>query len=83
MTDKFAQYLRNADISVGTHNRKIRRLKRIFEVLKEYRNTENPFIVMSLRRKEREEQDSLAVRRMSFNRKQEARLLEVLEDIQH
>ena len=80
MADKFAQYLRKTNISVGTHNRKIRRIKRIFDVLKEYRNSENPFHAMSLRRKEREEQDNIAARRMSFNREQEIKLLETLED---
>ncbi|MDD5727506.1 MAG: tyrosine-type recombinase/integrase [Victivallales bacterium] len=80
MADKFAQYLRNTNISVETHNRKIRRLKRIFDVLDEYRNSANPFLAMSLRRKEREEQDNISARRMSFSQEQELKLLEVLEN---
>jgi integrase len=57
----------------------MKRIKKIFEVLKEYRNTDNPFIASSLRRKEREEQINVN-RRMSFSRAQEAKLLEVLDD---
>ncbi len=79
MTDKFAQYLRKSGIAVATHNRKIKRLTRIFKVLNNYRDSDNPFIAKSLRRKEREEQEHL-VRRMSFTREQEMQLLEALED---
>lgn len=77
--EKFAQYLRKSEIAVATHNRKLKRLKRIFGVLKEYRDGENPFSAKSLRRKEREEQEHM-VRRMSFAQEQEQRLLEALED---
>ena len=79
MIEKFAQYLRKSEIAVATHNRKLKRLKRIFGVLKEYREGENPFSAKSLRRKEREEQEHM-VRRMSFAQEQEQRLLEALED---
>ena len=79
ITDKFAQYLRNSEISVDTHNRKIRRLRKIFEVLQEYRDRNNPFQVSSLRRKTREEQDN-AIRRLSFTHEQEIQLLTALED---
>jgi integrase len=79
ITDKFAQYLRNSEISVDTHNRKIRRLRKIFEVLKEYREGNNPFQASSLRRKAREEQDN-AIRRLSFTHEQEIQLLAALED---
>lgn len=79
MTDKYAQHLKTTNISVSTHNRKIRRLKKIFDVLQEYRDSNNPFTAMSLRRKEREEQHN-TVRRMSFSREQEQQLLNVLED---
>ena len=77
--DEFANYMRQQDLAVDTHNRKIRRLKKIFEVLKDYRNSDNPFLAKSLRRKEREEQANI-VRRVSFSREQETMLLEVLED---
>jgi integrase len=82
IADNFAQQLRGNDLAVDTHNRKIRRVKKIFEVLKEYRSNENPFNAKSLRRKEREEQEHI-VRRMSFTHEQEAKLLEVLEDNIH
>ena len=79
VTDSFAKYLREAGIAVGTHNRKIRRLGKIFEVLTEYHNSDNPFNAKSLRRKEREEQEHI-VRRQSFSREQEIELLKALED---
>lgn len=79
MSNRFADYLREQEIAVDTHNRKIRRLKKIFDVLKDYREDENPFTAKSLRRKEREEQDSL-IKRTSFTREQEQKLLEVLND---
>ena len=79
ITDKFAQYLRELDIAVATHNRKIKRLTRIFKVLKDYRDSDNPFATKSLRRKEREEQEYI-VRRVSFTREQEIELLSALED---
>lgn len=79
LTDKFAQHMRKSGIAVDTHNRKIRRLRKIFEVLKEYREGNNPFQASSLRRKAREEQES-GIRRLSFSREHEAKLLEVLDD---
>ena len=79
VTDRFAQHLRGTEISVATHNRKIKRLRKIFEALKDYRNADNPFNIKSIRRKAREEQEHI-VRRVSFSREQETRLLEVLED---
>lgn len=79
ITDRFANQMREDGIAVDTHNRKLRRLGRVFETLKEYREEDNPFSAKSLRRKEREEQDHM-VRRMSFSREQEQQLLDVLED---
>ena len=79
IADKFACSLRKLGISVHTHNRKIKHLARIFKVLKDYRDDDNPFSALSLRRKVREEQTH-SVRRLSFTREQEAQLLAVLED---
>ena len=79
LTDKFAQYMRESGIAVDTHNRKIRRLRKIFEVLKEYREENNPFQSSSLRRRVREEQDN-GVRRVSFTHEQETLLLKALDD---
>ncbi len=78
LTSRFADYLRKTDISVETHNRKLRRLNRIFATLKEYCN-ENPFTAKSLRRKPREEQEQNA-RRLSFTREQVQKIREVLDD---
>ena len=82
ITDKFAQHLRKTQISVSTHNRKIKRIRKIFQVLSEYRDDNNPFTAKSLMRKDREEQEN-EVRRLSFTREQEQKLLEVLEDNKH
>ncbi len=82
ITDKFAQHLRKTQISVSTHNRKIKRIRKIFQVLSEYRDENNPFTAKSLMRKDREEQEN-EVRRLSFTREQEQKLLEVLEDNKH
>lgn len=79
MTDKFSQHLRKTEISVSTHNRKIKRLRKIFQVLSEYLDGNNPFIAKSLMRKAREEQED-EVRRMSFTLKQEQAILEVLDN---
>ena len=79
ITDKFAQYLRTTKISVATHNRKIKRLRKIFATLQEYRDSANPFSAQSLRRKNREEQDC-SIRRLSFSCEQEKKILEVLDD---
>jgi integrase len=79
IVDSFAHYLRGTEISVATHNRKIKRLRKIFETLKEYYGADNPFNLKSIRRKAREEQEH-TVRRVSFSRDQEMKLLEVLED---
>lgn len=82
IADKFALYLRKTKISVSTHNRKIKRLRKIFQVLSNYRGDINPFTAKSLMRKAREEQEN-EVRRLSFTREQEQKLLEVLEDDKH
>jgi len=48
----------------------------------EYRDSTNPFLAKSLRRKAREEQENVN-RRLSFTREQEVKLLEVLDDDNH
>jgi len=79
ITDQFARHLRKSRIAVDTHNRKIKRIKRIFEVLNDYQDAANPFNAKSLRRKAREEHENVN-RRKSFSRKEEMQLLEALED---
>ena len=76
---KFADYLRTTKISVSTHNRKIVRLRKIFNTLSEYRDGENPFDLKVLKRKEREEQ-GVTVRRLAFTREQEEQLRNILDD---
>lgn len=79
---KYADHLRSCRISVSTHNRKITRIRKIFEVLRDYRDADNPFRSRVLMRKEREEQE-LGVRRLSFSREQIQKLREVLDDSIH
>jgi len=78
MTDRFADYLRNLEIAVATHNRKIKRLRRIFSTLTSITGHDNPFTT-ALFRREREEQE-LDRRRLAFSREQEQQLLDVLDD---
>jgi integrase len=80
-TERFAQYLKTTGIAVGTHNRKIKRLRKIFSTLAEFRNDENPFRTMLFRR-EREEQE-LGVRRLAFSREHEQKIFAVLADDQY
>jgi len=80
-TENFAKHLRKTDIAVSTHNRKIKRLRKIFSTLSEFRDDENPFRTI-LFRKEREEQN-IGVRRLAFSREQEQQLREVLADDIH
>ncbi len=74
----YVQYLKGSEVSVSTHNRKIKRLRRIFSTLDEFRDRINPFLSASLMRKEREEQEE-EVRRLSFTKEQEQQLLRVLD----
>ena len=79
MAEGYAEHLRGTPISVSTHNRKIMRVRKVFEVLHEYREDNNPFASKSLRRKEREEQE-YNVRRLSFTKEQELEIMRVLDD---
>ena len=76
----FSEMMKTQKLAVDTHNRKIKRLRKIFNVLAEYRNgEENPFASKTLFRKMREEQD-IGVRRMSFTHEQEKALMEALDN---
>ena len=77
--EKFAQYLINRQLAVDTHNRRLRQLKTIFTVLKEYRTGENPFTSHTLWRKEREERN-LGVRRLCFSMEQEDQIFKELDN---
>lgn len=77
--ERFADYLRTQGLAVDTHNRKIKRLRKVFSTLKAYWQGESPFASNTLFRKTREEHD-LGIRRLSFTREQEAQLLSELEN---
>lgn len=79
MVVKFSEHMKTTQISVNTHNRKIIRLRKIFETLKDYRTEPNPFSSPALRRKEREEQGTV-VRRIAFTREQEEAIRKELND---
>ena len=76
---RYADDMRHQNIAVSTHNRKIKRIRRIFKVLREYWNGENPFGSPTLLRKEREEREQ-DVHRLSFSREQEQQIRNVLDN---
>lgn len=82
IADEYAQQMRTLNIAVSTHNRKIKRIRRVFRVLREYWSGENPFQSPTLLRKEREEREH-DVHRLSFTREQEQQLQIVLDDDQY
>jgi len=79
--EEFSQHLKTTGIAVHTHNRKIKRIRKIFSTLIEFYTGENPFRT-TLFRREREEQE-LGVRRLAFSREQEQNIFKVLEDETH
>ena len=81
IAEEFSEYLKTTGIAVHTHNRKLKRIRKIFSVLTDFYTGENPFRA-SLFRREREERD-LGVRRLAFTRPQEDQILSVLEDEQY
>ncbi len=82
LCEKYAAHLREQNLAVATHNRKLKRLRKIFDCLSEYYDGDNPFRNKLLFRKEREEQDTV-VRRQAFTREQEQQLRDVLVDPQY
>lgn len=75
----FSEYLKTTDISVHTHNRKLKRIRKIFDCLTEYYDGENPFRSPTIYRKNREEQNNI-VKRQAFTKEQEEQLRAVLAD---
>ena len=73
---------RERQLAVDTHNRKIKRLRKIFSTLIEYCPDGSPFQSPVLWRKDREEQEH-NTRRLAFTREQEQALLDVLADSTH
>ena len=82
LADAYAQKLRESQLAVNTHNRKIKRLRKIFSTLAEYCPDGSPFQSPALWRKDREEQEH-NTRRLAFTREQEQALLDVLADSTH
>ena len=82
LADAYAQKLRESQLAVNTHNRKIKRLRKIFSTLAEYCPDGSPFQSSALWRKDREEQEH-NTRRLAFTREQEQALLDVLTDSTH
>ena len=76
---QYADFMRQQNIAVSTHNRKLKRIRKVFAVLKEYRSGDNPFTSPVLFRKEREEREQ-DIHRLSFTREQEQQLRDVLDD---
>ena len=76
---QYADYMRQQNIAVSTHNRKLKRIRKVFKVLQEYCSENNPFQSAVLYRKEREEREQ-DVHRLSFSREQEQQLRDVLDD---
>ena len=79
LCEEFSAYLKTTMLAVDTHNRKIKRLRKIFDCLKDYYEGDNPFRSKTLLRSEREEQGSV-VHRQAFTKEQEEQLLAVLSD---
>ena len=82
VAEEFAAYLKTCPLAVDTHNRKIKRLRRIFECLKDYYPWSNPFRSKTLLRNPREEQDTI-IHRQAFTKEQEQQLRDVLADTVH
>lgn len=79
VAEQYATMLRTKNLAVDTHNRKIKRLRKIMSVLKEYYSDDNPFASKSLLRNVREEQ-STVVKRQAFSKEQEQALLDELNN---
>ena len=77
VAEEYAAHLRTFSLAVDTHNRKIKRLRKIFDCLSDYYAGSNPFRSKTLFRKHREEQDTI-VRRLAFTKEQEQQLRDVL-----
>ena len=82
IAEEYAAYMRTIPQAVDTHNRKIKRLRKIFDCLKDYYSGDNPFKSKTLLRCPREEQETV-IRRLAFTKEQEQQLRDVLRDEQY
>ena len=64
IAEEYASFLKSQAQAVDTHNRKIKRLRKIFDCLKDYYSGENPFRSKTLLRNAREEQDTIVRRQL-------------------
>ena len=79
VAEEYSAMLKTKQLAVDTHNRKIKRIRKVFDVLKDYYSDDNPFQAKSLLRKTREEQ-STVVRRQAFTKEQEQALIRELKN---
>ncbi len=79
IAEAYSAFLKTKSLAVDTHNRKIKRVRKVFDVLKDYYAHGNPFHAKSLLRSEREEQGTV-VRRLAFTREEEQALLRELNN---
>ena len=77
IAEAYSAFLKTKSLAVDTHNRKIKRVRKVFDVLKDYYVHGNPFHAKSLLRSEREEQGTV-VRRLAFTREEEQALIREL-----
>ena len=82
LVQDFTNYLKTTRIAVDTHNRKMKRLRKIFSCLTDYYFGPNPFQTKIIFRYANEEQDYV-VRRQPFTQEQEQQLRDVLADTVH
>ena len=82
IAEEYAAYMLTIPQAVDTHNRKIKRLRKIFDCLSDYYSGNNPFKSKTLLRSTREEQNTVA-RRQAFTKEQEQQLRDFLADDQY
>ena len=81
VAEEYSAMLKTKQLAVDTHNRKIKRIRKIFNVLQDYYSGDNPFGSKSLLRTAREEQSTI-VRRQAFTKEQEQALIKELKNPQ-
>ena len=79
IAEDFADLLRKQNLAVDTHNRKIKRIRKVLTVLAGFGANPALFRAKTLLRKAREE-NNLAVRRLNFTPEQERAIMAALDD---
>ncbi len=75
----YIEILRTRKITAHTHNRILRRLRKIFSTLSEFRDFDNPFDKKIFMRKKTSE-DEVDVYKQPFSREESEKILHVLDD---